>query len=601
MKRIFTHIHRPFVGLLILLLLGIATASSVAQSTTGNGVIKMKTNAPLGSKIELGIKANGNVEFDGLAGKFQNDQFFNYTVIKNEITLRGDITVFICAEAQITWLDVSGCPTIDEINCYDNLLFGEATDALIEGLPDRSALPEPGLLLMINTKEHPNDQNRCTMAQVDAAQAKGWHTQEWDGGFWIPFIGSDATKGTGIISFTTNKPYKSRIRIGGRARSLVEIKGARGKWLNGRLFGVELRDSEVSLHGDLTMFVADSTGMVALDASKMPMLEELYCTLNHLKGKALDNLIASLPDRSEKEKRGIFALMDFTSPNTIEYSICTKAQVAAAAKRGWDIVEWREELDKFMPYEGTDPLPTHPVTVECGEGGKIRMVGADDLNNVPEGSELWAIVSHKREYELVSFTANDIDLRPTDGRFTVTGPTVVKATFREKVCNVTLHSEGPGTISIEGYNEEQLKKVKYGQVLRVVAEPQQGIGEVKLKTLTVTTEVATGDDIVTDILISKEVTTSSPKMLISAVFEKVESVEKVAEKGLVVRFEEATGSLQILHTTPLSRVELYSIEGELLLTAMTNEGGTAQIDVAQLPEALYIVRVGDEATKVNLR
>ncbi len=429
MRRIDPLFAHTFVAILALLIASFAPQWSHAQEQTP-GVIKMTTNLELGTRVELGIKANGPVEFDGLAGTFVNDDFTRYTILKPEITIRGNVTVFICAEAGVTGLDVSGCPTIDEINCYGNFLSGEATDNLINGLPDRSKEKEAGLIMFFNPVDVPDDQNRCTMAQVAAAQQKGWQTQEWDGKYWNPFLGSDATVGSGLLTFTTAQYPQQYLRIGGTATSLVELQGADGRWINNRSFRILLRSQQVSIKGDLTLLVADETYMTALDASQMPLLERLDCTLNLLKGKALDNLIASLPDRSQVEKKGFLGLLDFTSPEKKEMNVCTKAQVAAAAARGWVVYEWRQEQDKWIPYEG---VATVEVTIEQSEGGTIALSGAEDLSAVPMGTQLIAAVSVDSGYELEQLTANDVDLLSTGGVFTVDAPTVVKGVFKKKL------------------------------------------------------------------------------------------------------------------------------------------------------------------------
>ncbi len=128
------------------------------------------------------------------------------------------------------------------------------------------------------------------------------------------------------------------------------------------------------------------------------------------------------------------------------------------------------------------------VTIITNGGGEVVVTGAADLRAVAMGSELKVSATPLEGWELVSLTANDVDILSSK-TFEVTGKTVVRATFKKKApktykVSLTIKgyvlrppSEGgliprkelEGKVTITGATD--LKAVPAGTELSVLALP----------------------------------------------------------------------------------------------------------------------------------
>ena len=82
----------------------------------------------------------------------------------------------------------------------------------------------------------------------------------------------------------------------------------------------------------------DSTGIVEADFSHAsPLLQHISMCHSKIRGKAMTEMLQSLPDRSATT-RGTIALIDTSRPD-LEGSICTPEQVKLAAERGWTVTD----------------------------------------------------------------------------------------------------------------------------------------------------------------------------------------------------------------------------------------------------------------------
>ncbi|MDO4691675.1 MAG: T9SS type A sorting domain-containing protein, partial [Porphyromonadaceae bacterium] len=180
-------------------------------------------------------------------------------------------------------------------------------------------------------------------------------------------------------------------------------------------------------------------------------------------------------------------------------------------------------------------IKRYPVTLEQGEGGRIRIKGMspEDLKAVPEGTELTVSIAREAGYDLATLTANGVDIMATK-RFIVRGNTIVKATFRKRLYAITLKQTEGGTIAIEGKDAEALKVVEDGATLKVLVTLQEGY---ELETLTVNGR---------DIADSRKFTVQGDAKVVATFRKKVYRVEVIkAENGSVT----VTGSDE-LHAVP---------------------------------------------------
>lgn len=106
----------------------------------------------------------------------------------------------------------------------------------------------------------------------------------------------------------------------------------------------QLTSLDVSKNTALIRLDCDFNRLTSLDVSKNKALNILYCETNQIKGKAMDDLIGSLPITSSGE----FYVFDSTGDG----NVCTKSQVAKAKSKGWIAKYW--DGTNYADYEGSD-------------------------------------------------------------------------------------------------------------------------------------------------------------------------------------------------------------------------------------------------------
>ena len=129
-----------------------------------------------------------------------------------------------------------------------------------------------------------------------------------------------------------------------------------------------LTSLDVSKNPSLRLLECTDNQLTVLDVSKNTALQYLYCGanqlpsltfspdapltvlacyLNQVKGQAMDDIIASLPNTEE----GLFYVFD-TDNITYEGNVCTTKQVAAAKAKGWTPLH--KLNSEWWPYPGSE-------------------------------------------------------------------------------------------------------------------------------------------------------------------------------------------------------------------------------------------------------
>ena len=98
-----------------------SSTTSDALRTGSEGVITMTTSKAVGEKITLEILASGNVTIEGVKEP-SSKGFATYTLTRQTVIIRGDVTKLKGWRNQLTSLDVSGCTALTELKCNDNQL-----------------------------------------------------------------------------------------------------------------------------------------------------------------------------------------------------------------------------------------------------------------------------------------------------------------------------------------------------------------------------------------------------------------------------------------------------------------------------------------------
>ena len=163
------------------------------------GVVMMHTAQEVGSQITLTLEAKGDVAIDGVKGVPETDgKPHQYTLISQDVTIRGYVTKLYCSgnkltsldlsttvplveldcsNNQLTALDVSQNAALTSLACYRNRIKGEAMAQLIKGLPQ---LPLRSTHLFGIVSNAADEGNVFLKADVEHVRDKGWSPMKWD-------------------------------------------------------------------------------------------------------------------------------------------------------------------------------------------------------------------------------------------------------------------------------------------------------------------------------------------------------------------------------------------------------------------------------------
>ena len=163
------------------------------------GVVMMRTAQEVGSQITLTLEAKGDVAIDGVKGVPETDgKPHQYTLLSQDVTIRGYVTKLHCSgnkltsldlsttvplveldcsNNQLTALDVSQNAAVTSLTCYRNQIKGDAMAQLIKGLPQ---LPLRSTHLFGIVSNAADEGNVFLKADVEHVREKGWSPMKWD-------------------------------------------------------------------------------------------------------------------------------------------------------------------------------------------------------------------------------------------------------------------------------------------------------------------------------------------------------------------------------------------------------------------------------------
>ena len=211
------------------------------------GVVMMRTAQEVGSQITLTLEANGDVAIDGVKGVPVTDgKPHQYTLISQDVTIRGYVTKLHCSgnkltsldlsttvplveldcsNNQLTALDVSQNAAVTSLSCYRNQIKGDAMAQLLKGLPQ---LPLRSTHLFGIVSNAADEGNVFLKADVERVREKGWSPMKWDEERhqYEPYAGKETEtfavtltkEGKGTITATgandlTAVPYGTELKI----------------------------------------------------------------------------------------------------------------------------------------------------------------------------------------------------------------------------------------------------------------------------------------------------------------------------------------------------------------------------------------------------
>ena len=313
-----------------------------------------------------------------------------------DLSSNSKIDVVYCNNNSLTSIKLSSDSELRYIDCSQNQIKGAEMDNLVNSLPYAFSEYVNYYFIVINDT---NEGNVCTKQQVEAAKAKGWTVyRNRNGNELIQYQGSEDVYSENIEINSTNFPdanfrnyllaqdygkdgklTESEIK----AITEIRIENMGVKSIKGIEYFSALTELYCGTNQMTSLDVSKNTALVtlqcygnkltSLDLSMNKALTGLSCEDNQIKGKAMDDLIESLPKNSTDSKYVLGVFDAYVN----EGNICTKAQVAAAKVKGWTVVYWNGE--KYLKYEGSTKVSI--------------IIGDVNSDNTVDGADLVALVN----------------------------------------------------------------------------------------------------------------------------------------------------------------------------------------------------------------
>ncbi|MDY2633107.1 MAG: hypothetical protein SOV83_00735 [Prevotella sp.] len=264
--------------------------------------ITLTTSKSVGETIELAFPVDEGtlVSVEGATVKemYNKDgyEYIVYSLESQTVKVTGRMTRFICKGNSLTALDVTKCPRLEQLYCGNNSLT--ALDA--------TKCPRLTKLHCGNNSLTALDVSNCSLLKM-------------------LYCGNNSLTALDV----TKCPRLEQLYCGNNSLTALDV-------------------SNCSL---LRMLFCGNNSLTALDVTNCTKLGFISCEMNQIKGKAMDDLVASLYDRSGLEKKGTLNVLDLSDPK--EGNVCTTLQAEAARQRGW-MVRARTGED-WMDYPGSDP------------------------------------------------------------------------------------------------------------------------------------------------------------------------------------------------------------------------------------------------------
>ena len=296
-----------------------------STSLLAEGVITMTTSKAVGETIKLRIEANGNFTIEGAQETGQADEYGqkDYTIEKQTITIRGDVTELSCYSNQLTSLDaskntsltslrcggnqltsldVSGCKALKWIDCSAEQLTSlnvsgcTALKLLWCGYSQLTSLDLSGCPSLTELQCEGNKLTTLNMSDCTALTSLYCSSNQ--------LTSLDVSKNTALTELNCSDNQLASLNVSG-CSSLTSLHCSSN----------QLTSLDVSGCTALTRLYCGGNQLISLDVSKNTALTELSCSSNQLtrldvsKNTALTELSCSSNQLTHLDVSGCTALM----------------------------------------------------------------------------------------------------------------------------------------------------------------------------------------------------------------------------------------------------------------------------------------------------
>lgn len=429
-------------------------------------VIKLTTHMKPTDRFNISIKCDGTPKVEGASGMesggtsmFDGSVNYQLSVNQSELTITGtNITICTIGQDSIYSLDVTGCPTLEELTCPGNYLTeidlsksvnlktlvcynNDITSLDLGSCPklqqlDCNANPITALDLKANSELA---FLTCGSTQIQKLDLSGCTKFEE---LIAPNTSVEEIDLTGLAQLTkVNCNQNSKLRkltlAGNTALNSLEASDCAIEQID--ISEATALTYLILSNNQLSTFTASNPSVETIDLRNnklqeitLPKCKNLQVVTlynNFIKGAAMTAFMNSLPEAKKSAFRAPKIEL-ITTDNAQERNICLVSDVKIATDKGWKVFGNDESTSTVSPYAGA---ALYPVTLEVAQHGKAQLTGADNLKAIPERTELKLTMTPDDGY-VVDRVYSNHELLEVDGNemtIVVRGETLVEVFFKD--------------------------------------------------------------------------------------------------------------------------------------------------------------------------
>ena len=430
-------------------------------------VIKLTTHMKPTDRFNISIKCDGTPKVEGASGMESGgspmwDGSVNYqlSVKQPELTITGtNITLCTIGQDSLYSLDVTGCPTLEELTCPGNYLTeidlsksvklktficynNDITSIDLSNCPelyqfDCNANPITAIDLKANseltfltcgsTKVQKLDLSGCTKLEELIAPNTSVEEIDLSGLSYLTEVNCNQNSNLRKLTLAGNTALRN-LEAGNCAIEQIDLSEATA------LTYLILSNNQLST------FTASNPSVETIDLRNNKLqeitlpecknLQSVTLYNNFIKGAAMTAFMNSLPEAKKSSYFRAPKIELITTDNAQERNICLVSDVKIATDKGWEVFGNSESTSTVSPYAGA---ALYPVTLEVAKHGKAQLTGADDLTAIPERTELKLTMTPDEGYVVDRVYCNH-ELLEVDGNevtIVVREETLVEVFFKD--------------------------------------------------------------------------------------------------------------------------------------------------------------------------
>ena len=436
--------NRLTAGGAILPTVATAAPSGELRGVSTN-VITFKTSKKIGESVKLKMSYTGDAPtLRGLTGTPKIGTEVIYTLTSQTVTIQGDVTWLYCNGNQLTDLDVSKNTALTVLVCSNNQLTAldlSHNTALTWLNCDENKLTALDLSHNTALKSLNCSYNQLTALDVSNTAL----TQLWC--FKNQLTALDLSQNTALTwldcdgNQLTTLDVSKNTALTTLACSGNQVKGEEMTRLVNSLpdrTGKEAGTFTVVQEPDLEGNICLKSDVAIAKGKKWVTLKYKSDTKESISYGGAEPIPYAVT--LTKEGEGTLTATGAADLNAVPLGteltiVATPADgytLEALTANGTDILATKKfTVTADTEVKATFVKKTYAVTLTKEGEGTLNATGADDLNAVPEGTELTIEATPAAGYELKALTANGTDILATK-KVVVKGATEVKATFAKK-------------------------------------------------------------------------------------------------------------------------------------------------------------------------